>query len=597
MKSNTCQNRFFALVTGAVLLVALWTVFASGAIAADFAVANTSLVDLKPAAAFNSKTGEALVVFLEQQTSIAGKPYEVRARRIKAGVLQGSTLFPFGSGTHAAIGRPAVAYSPNSNQFFVAVPTSANRVIGRILAGDGSSTYPVEIILSNTTYFDGMSDDGHGSMHVTHNSILDEFVLTVQLNGAAKTGIWAQRVSAKGQIGAPVQICQNAGNAFGFAFAPIAGTSPTGGRYVFVNGSAMLLDASLKPILVTADSPTIPTTPTAPWIKLWKGQPEGNSDEFDVAYGEVQGKKRFLIVYADSDNCEPGSYPCTGNTAKQHTGIWGTYLDPEKLFYTDLKPGSMTNTPFPISKIWSHIANKYEHNPRVTYSAEAKAFFVAWREIPTNDPLNNAKLSHIRGNYVDYFVEDGHYKLTDITKPNDNTVVSDISGGSCSTTWGLCLSTEDPDIADVVSAGGTSAMVVWQQKNTLNSADRDIMGAFFDGAPVIDVKVNGTDGVAIAALGKDAVVSVSTLAGNRKGQNADSWAVLFQFDFNTNIWNPFGAIMLGQGPLASIPQTNIGNLNWLPKGCYLLVLGVDMDMDGVLDSSPFYYDSVGIVIY
>lgn len=534
---------------------------------------------------------------LHMLRSIAGKPYEVRARHLKAGVQQGALLYPFGSGTHEAIGRPAVAYSPKSDQFFVAVPTSSSRLIGRILASDGSSTSAVEFLFNNTTYYDGMSDDGHGSMHVTHNSILDEFVVTVQLSGSTKTGIWAQRVSAKGQIGSPIQISTSVGNSFGFGYAPIANTSPAGGRYLFANGYAYLFDSSLKPILVTANDPATPTTPTASYIRMWKGQPEGNYDEFDVAYGEVQGKKRFLIVYADSDNCAPGSYPCKGNTLKQWTGIWGTYVDPEKVLYTDLYPSDIHNTPFPISKIWSHVANKYEHNPRVTYSADAKAFFVAWREIPGNDPLNDTKLSHIRGNYVDYDVEDGLYKTTAVPKPNENTAISDISGGSCTTTWGLCLSTEDPDIADVVPAGGTSAMVVWQQKNPLNSANMDVMGDFFDGAPVIDVKVNGSDGVALVALGKDAIVSVSIQAGNRKGQNSDGWAVLFQFDFTTNTWKLFGALLLGQGPLATVPQTNLVNLNSLPKGCYLLSLGVDMNMNGIFDSSPLYYDMVGIVIY
>ena len=461
-KKIILSNRFVS----SLLIFILMMTFLPVLVNPDFWIAVSGRIEKKPAAAYNSSTGEYLVAFLEEQTTLPGDPFNLRVKRYKNDLWQ-STHEPLGTGTHEAIGRPAIAYSPNSNRFLVAVPervasgSTYDRVIARFLAGNGNSLVGPDFLFDDVTntYYEGPSvNGGHGSLQIAHNSIRDEFLVTYQRTVSGNNGVWAQRISyTSGTIGSPVQL-HNAGlggfQSHGIAYAPVAGTSPPGGRYLFtVDGGTLLLDANAG--IITG-------------IPLHYGKPEGNYTEADIAYGEVEGMKRFLLVYADKDNCAPGQYPCEG-TFLEWDGVWGTYIDPEVTSYY-----SAINTPFPISKIPWHIQKDREYNARVTYSAGVKAFFVVFREIPVDHPLNDEILSHIRGTYVDYFVEDGLYGSTLVPDPHDNVVISDVTG-SCGT---LCYSNEDPDFPDVCPSGGAGAAVVWHQQWPTNPSDLDVKADF-----------------------------------------------------------------------------------------------------------------------
>ena len=90
---------------------------------------------------------------------------------------------------------------------------------------------------------------------------------------------------------------------------------------------------------------------------------------------------------------------------------------------------------------------------------------MVWREIPTTDyQYDGEHRSHIRGNTVNYFVEDGLHNTEDVPLPakDSNVVISDITG-TCSTE-GPCYSNEDPKFPDVSASYGDSAVVVWHQK-------------------------------------------------------------------------------------------------------------------------------------
>lgn len=467
------------------LLIVLLALLLGCATETEFKVVETSTLEMKPAVAYNTITKEFMVAYLKEQTNLWGNPLELRVKRFNAnGEQQGQEIQPLGSGSHVALGRPAIAYSPNSDRFFVAVPErvtgTGDRVIGRFLDANGGTLPGPEFLLEHAiaTYYDGAGNaSGNGSLHVTHNSILDEFLVTVQRTISGDNGVWAQRVSEFGGLSSQTLLYSCGIHGFdshGIAYAPVANTTPAGGRYLFtVAGNPMLLDAHAQPIMVTA-APNNPNVPTSSFILLNKGKPEGNYAHFDIAYGEVEGKKRFLLVYSDGDNCKPGPQETCPNPQDQWTGVWGTYVNPERLHYTESIPRH--NTPFPISKIVTHVGNRYEYKPRVTYSADVKAFFVVWREYPFYDSQNDESRSHIRGNRVDYFVDDGLYGSTIVQKPHDNVVISKVTG-PYTAVGSLCPSIEDPNFPDVAAIGGNNAAVVWHQKSPLSSGDLNVSGA------------------------------------------------------------------------------------------------------------------------
>ena len=248
------------------------------------------------------------------------------------------------------------------------------------------------------------------------------------------------------------------------AYAPVLGTSPSGGRYLFFPCTncfgPYLLDSDLNPIVVTYQPNG---TPFGYIIPLQWGEPDGNYYLHDVAYGVVEGRSRFLVVYSDSDNIYAGD--------TDWGGIWGTFVDPENIHYV----GPPDNTPFPLSYIGTHI-DDYITDSRATvaYNPQAEAFFTVWREIPTLSLINDENRSHVRGVWIDYFIEDGN---SIIHEPYDNTVISEVTG-SC-TLGEECYSNEDPSYPVVCPVGERSAAVVWQAKKLSDPDDPDLYADFF----------------------------------------------------------------------------------------------------------------------
>ena len=404
------------------------------------------------------------MAYLREVSAQAGTSQEVRAKRFDAkGKAQGAEFQPFGSGTHVALGRPAVAADGGSG-LVVAVPASSkgasgDTVLFQRLDAKGSPAGSVISLFTDQswTYLDGQ---GIGSLHVTYNSIANEFLVTVQRTIPGRygpeNGIWAQRVSASGGVpAAPVMLLQTSNHGIDshtVSHAPVA--SPAGGRYLFAyagfaNG-VQLLDRYAKSIAaVSADL----------------GAPSGGHTHPDAAYGRIEGKDRFLLVFSDENNCTPGKTSCTA-TADQWTGVWGLFVDP-------LKPDAAA-TPFPISKIWSHVSARNVFTPRVAYDGVRKAFAVAWREIPLSDPTNTESRSHIRFNLLDSFVADGLGGTSQVPDPPDNTVVSTVTG-SCATPKAPCKSLEDPEFPDV-AATAAGAAVVWHQRSPPNVQIRAVVG-------------------------------------------------------------------------------------------------------------------------
>jgi hypothetical protein len=176
----------------ASFILPLFAFVSGGTVQADFTIWYDWFVENgaaeKPAVAENSSTGDFLTVFVRQGFEC---PEE-----IIYGVLsnkdgnQKSLLYPVGdSCSYKAIGRPAVAYSPQSDLFCVAapmmpLPSGRFRVMVGFVNGDGTpSAIPVAHILDADDFYHVGSD--HGALHVVHNHVFDEFVVTVQVEDGA----------------------------------------------------------------------------------------------------------------------------------------------------------------------------------------------------------------------------------------------------------------------------------------------------------------------------------------------------------------------------------------------------------------------------
>ena len=465
-----------------IVIFFMSTAISPGSAGADFAVEVSPYVDQKPVVAHNTQSGESMVAYLTEADTGGGPHPEVRIRRLNSnGQVLGNAINPYAQNSpHYAIGRPAIAYSPNSNRYLVVFPGVWFGIYYywvRFLDGNGNlldALYMFDEQSSEYSYYDR---DDEGTVQVTHNSLLDEFLITVQRRHiqTGNGGIWGQRVSeANGLIGSAVQLADFGIGGIGphaIAYAPVAGTDPAGGRYLFVFLTWLgpeLLKSDLTPIYTFYRFiPGQGFEPYGTHIPVNWGEPDGDSEVKDIAYGEVEGRKRFLLVYWDKDNqCPPG----TGDWCTEWTGVWGAYIDPERTFYT-----TDVNTPFPISKIDAH--RDVDPKARVAYS-NAGAFYVVWYE-STEDP----PFSHIRGVWVDYFVEDSG--SVSVPRPYDNVVISDVSGGGCLTVWPFsCQSDQDPDLPDVAALGESSAVVVWHQRYPPDPVNLNIKGDIFTGTLV-----------------------------------------------------------------------------------------------------------------
>ena len=453
---------------------------------ADFQVAYTGAVEQRPAVAYNSQTGKFLVAYAIQYDDGTGnKYYGVQCQLLNAdGSKSGDVLYPFGDlGVIKGLGRPAIAYNKNQNIFFVAVAerlATYDHVIGRFLNGDGTNRIGPDFLFDNDSmttpfYIDG---DGTGPLHVVYNEILDEFLVAVQRNVlhlhygnfVRCNTIAAQHISESGysSVVELADLYTSGVNYHSIAHAPIAGTTPAGGRYLFADGDTntlTLLDSQLNVV-----------TP----VPVDYGTAWGGEHHIDFAYGEVEGHSQFLVVFENFYNCAPhhqNESPCSGQTL--WPGVWGIYVDPLITSYPNPPNHQPPFASFPISNNLESYPEVLDGQmvPRVSYNNDAKGFFIVWRETADLNPLNGEIRSHIRGAFVDYYVQ-----TTDLSPDPINVIISDVTGPIC-TTGHWCPSAEDPDFPSVAAMNGYSAVVIWQQKYPPNPTDYDIWGDFFTASP------------------------------------------------------------------------------------------------------------------
>lgn len=456
-------DRIFYKQTG--LLFLLWIIFwLSGC--------STTTIDIHSVSvAYSTKSDTHWAPFL-----VGNKLNFMEMHAFDASGKRINTIFPIGKAALGPPHRPAIAYGSNNNDLFLVVFAESvgfpneikyQRVAARFVDGNGKlhkSAFYLFDDKKSTIYSLSRTLDV-SPLQVTYNSILDEFLVTAQRTVSGDNGIWAQRISfSKGLIGAPLNVINKGPGGIishAVAYAPVAGTVPAGGRYLLAYGSVNveLLDSHGKSISI---------------VPLDLGYPSGKSGQPDVSYGVVDGKKRFLLVYSDGNNCKPGTLKSSGGSPcpqlqDQWTGVWGTYIDPDKSKYA---PGAI-NSPFPISSIWSHHAGPNTAESRVTYNTSAKAFFVVWRELPVPHTQNDEDRSHIRGNKVDYFVPDGMANSSQIKKPHTNIVISTPTG-NCKPAV-PCMSIEDPHFPDVTAVAGDKVAVHWHERSVNQNGQTELV--------------------------------------------------------------------------------------------------------------------------
>ncbi|MDI6800681.1 MAG: M6 family metalloprotease domain-containing protein [Thermodesulfovibrionales bacterium] len=117
--------------------------------------------------------------------------------------------------------------------------------------------------------------------------------------------------------------------------------------------------------------------------------------------------------------------------------------------------------------------------------------------------------------------------------------------------------------------------------------------------PVPDIRANGSDLPIIVKPSDIVTLAVNMNAGSSAGMNADWWVTAstpygwYSYNLSTG-WHP-GVTVTYQGPLFNLsPMTE--TYSDLPAGTYTIFGGVDMNMNGVLDNSVYYYDSITVSI-
>lgn len=121
----------------------------------------------------------------------------------------------------------------------------------------------------------------------------------------------------------------------------------------------------------------------------------------------------------------------------------------------------------------------------------------------------------------------------------------------------------------------------------------------------IDIKANGSDGPIILSQGEPITLTLNLDPGLYDGQNADWWLLVrtpfsvpndwYHYDLSIRSWNP-GRVVTYQDALFEMGPKNISVTLGLPLGVYDFFFGIDLDMDGDLDTNRGDYDRVRVTI-
>ena len=122
-----------------------------------------------------------------------------------------------------------------------------------------------------------------------------------------------------------------------------------------------------------------------------------------------------------------------------------------------------------------------------------------------------------------------------------------------------------------------------------------------------DIKANNSDNPVTVRTGQPLTVNVTLLAVGGVGKQADWWVVAktpwaapgdwYHYDFTTATWSEgFGVSQ--KGPISMMGGHPVLSTTGLPAGTYTFYFGVDMLMNGTLESNvdELSYDSVDVTV-
>jgi len=454
---------------------------------ADFPIRQSATQDWLPAVAYNSSDHEYLVVWAEEVNLGPMWVNSVRGQRVgEDGTMIGNSFLIFPIAVN-----PAVAYNSGANEYLVA-GNPGGGFIGQRVSNSGT------LIGDATTLLNDVSD-----ARILYNSINGQYLFVGAVLEEMPTGsgyynikISSRRIGPDGQaLGSPLLV-ENISHgykppqaAFGVAFAPLQSPETPTGRYLLAVGRGLLL------VLLNSDGAPIDAVydPAHPgvryrYVPFIPGSPTGGEFHVDVAYGARSGYSMsgsaFLVVWSDQNNKWQ---------SQAWSGIWGGFVDATKIEYTSTDP--VVNNAFPISAIadhWAYDEHVESWRPKAAYNSISQKFYVAWRETPGTNPLNNTTVNHIRGSYVFEKV------------PATNEIISSTGG------------TEDPRYpALAASTTSTNALIVWQDARNYGSANWDIYGnvqKVSDPAEALPLEVTNTLDAGTGSL-RQAMLDANARAG------------------------------------------------------------------------------------
>ena len=181
--------------------------------------------------------------------------------------------------------------------------------------------------------------------------------------------------------------------------------------------------------------------------------------------------------------------------------------------------------------------------------------------------------------------------------------VTDLLGTSTDITLRLDINTANVVTASLdIGSKGTFDLTMPGSYTLTFPGETKHTGAFlaFEGLePTPDIKANGSDEPVTPI--DNLSVTVALAPKSRSGENADWWVVAdtpfgwFHYDVPSGSWVPDLAVTF-QGSLFDLPPFEVLSMSGLPTGNYTFYFGVDMVMNGSLDMSDIFYDSVVVNI-
>jgi hypothetical protein len=187
-------------------------------------------------------------------------------------------------------------------------------------------------------------------------------------------------------------------------------------------------------------------------------------------------------------------------------------------------------------------------------------------------------------------------------------------GQSIDLSWNTFMGSSGNDACRAVAVDGSGNMIVvgesaatWGSPVNGHAGGNEAFAAkLYALDPEPDIKANGSDAAITISKGDPLSITVELFARTAAGDDGDWWLVVrtpfpapndwFYFDMPSRSWMP-GRSPTRQGTVFNIyPPRTVPNTSGFALGTYTFYFGVDMVMNGVINLSEAFYDSVRVII-